>query len=407
MSSTKHAGAAAAFEDTLRDFWATRPVRPRIGGKVGGVSAAIGRRYGIDPVLVRVAFVLAAIYGGAGVVLYLLGWLLFPKEGEPVPGNPSPKPEPTSSTLAVILVVLLIPGVFWLTSTPSIIGLAAGLGVLYLVHRTYGERNVAPPPTPAPAPSTNPAATPVDENTWVYPGSGTTAAAEAQSPPKWDPLGAAPFAWDLPEPAEPEQPEPRRPRRRWITWTTLVLAAFAGGLTSSLGAPLAIALAIALGVLGLGLIAGSFLHGGRGLIAAAVPLAAVAMLASALPSSTFTGRIGDYTIVPTRTTELDPNYELSAGTVTLDLRDLKLAPDENVTTSANVGVGDVTVLLPPNVDVTAGCKTGLGDVQCLNAMSSGGAADQTATDYGADGLGGGHVSLDLQVGVGSVEVSRG
>ncbi|MGW1676911.1 PspC domain-containing protein [Saccharopolyspora sp. NPDC002376] len=407
MSSTKHAGVAAAFEDTLRDFWATRPVRPRIGGKVGGVCAAIGRRYGIDPILVRVAFVLAAVYGGAGVVLYLLGWLLFPKEAEPVPGDPKPRSEPTSSTLAVILVLLLIPSVFWLTSTPSIIGLAVGLAALYLVHRTYGDRNAAPTTAPASAPSSNPAATPVNENTWVYPSSETTTPAEAQSPPKWDPLGAAPFAWDLPEPSEPEQPEPQRPRRRWITWTTLVLAAFAGGLTSSLGAPLAIALAIALGVLGLGMIVGSFLRSGRGLIAAALPLAAMAMLASALPSSTFTGKVGDFTIVPTTTTELDPSYELSAGTVTLDLRDLKVADDEDVYTWANVGVGDVTVLLPPNIDVTARCKTGLGDVQCLNAASSGGAADQTATDYGADGPGRGRVSLDLQVGVGSVEVSRG
>lgn len=97
------------FEDTLRSFWATRPVRPRRGGKLGGVSAAIGTRYGIDPILVRVAFVLATIYGGAGVVLYLLGWLVFPKEGDLLPGSTEPTREPTSTGLAVVLVLLLIP----------------------------------------------------------------------------------------------------------------------------------------------------------------------------------------------------------------------------------------------------------------------------------------------------------
>ncbi|KAA5833524.1 PspC domain-containing protein [Saccharopolyspora hirsuta] len=404
MSTTKRAGVAA-FEDTLRDFWATRPVRPRFGGKVGGVSAAIGLRYGIDPILVRVAFVLAAIYGGAGVVLYLLGWLLFPKEGDPVPGGPKPKPEPTSSTLAVILVLLLIPSVFWLTSSPSIIGLAVGLGAFYLVHRTYGDRNVAPP---AAAPTTTPVpdATPAGENTWVYPGAESTSKTEQQTPPAWDPLGAAPFAWDLPEPGEPEPPEPKRPPRRWITWVTLVLAAFAGGLTGSLGAPLYVSLAIALGVLGVGMLLGSFLRGGRGLIVAAVPLAAVAMLASALPASTFGGSVGDQQIRPAALSGLAPDYQLSAGTVTLDLRDMQIADGESASSATSVGVGDIVVRLPRDVDATVRCKAELGDVQCLNQTSSGGTADQTTTDLGPDGPGGGQLTLDLRVGVGSVEVTR-
>ncbi|MDA3647387.1 PspC domain-containing protein [Saccharopolyspora indica] len=416
MSTTKRAGAAA-FEDTMRDFWATRPVRPRSGGKVGGVSAAIGLRYGIDPILVRVAFILAAIYGGAGVVLYLLGWLLFPKESEPVPGMAKPRPEPTSGTLAVILVLLLLPSVLWLISSPAIIGLAVGLGAFYLIHRTYGDRNAVlaatAPATAAPgatAPGTAapvPEATQAGENTWVYPGAEQTAAAEQKSPPAWDPLGVAPFAWDLPEPSEPEQPEPEQPKRRWITWGTLLLAAFAGGLTSALGAPLHISLTFALGTIGLGLILGSFLRGGRGLIAAAVPLAAAAMIAAMMPVDTYSGEIGEHEVHPDTAGELASDYQLSAGTITLDLRGMEIADDEEVTTSASVGVGDILVQLPENVDITARCKSELGDVQCLHSVASGGSADQTATDLGADGPGGGRLNLDLQVGMGSVEVTRG
>lgn len=412
MSTTKRAGAAA-FEDTLRDFWATRPVRPRSGGKVGGVSAAIGLRYGIDPILVRVAFVLAAIYGGAGVVLYLLGWLLFPKESDPIPGMPRPRPAPTSGALAVILVLLLLPAVLWLTSTPSIIGLAVGLGAYYLVHRAYGNRNPAPPETAAPAAAAStttvpvPDATPVSENTWVYPGAEQTAAAEQKAPPAWDPLGAAPFAWDLPEPSEPEPPEPHQPKRRWITWATLLAAVFAGALVGWLGAPLYVSLAFALGTLGLGMVAGSFLRGGRGLIAAAVPLAVVALFASVVPEETFDGAVGDHQAQPTSAEELAHDYTLSAGTVTLDLRDMKIAEDQEVSTAASVGAGDIVVRLPENVDTTAWCKAELGDVRCLNSVASGGSAAQTTTDLGPDGPGGGRLNLDLRVGVGSVEVTRG
>ena len=47
-------------------------------GWLGGVSAGIARRFGIDVSLVRLAFVVAAAAGGVGVAAYALGWLLIP-----------------------------------------------------------------------------------------------------------------------------------------------------------------------------------------------------------------------------------------------------------------------------------------------------------------------------------------
>ena len=66
------------FNGQLHHLWQTRPVRLPQHGPVAGVAAGFGRRYGVDPVLVRVAFVVSTIFGGSGVVLYLLGWLLLP-----------------------------------------------------------------------------------------------------------------------------------------------------------------------------------------------------------------------------------------------------------------------------------------------------------------------------------------
>jgi signal transduction histidine kinase len=48
---------------------------------LGGVCAGLGRRVGIDPVVFRVAFVVAAAAGGVGIVLYALAWLLIPADG--------------------------------------------------------------------------------------------------------------------------------------------------------------------------------------------------------------------------------------------------------------------------------------------------------------------------------------
>ncbi len=47
-------------------------------GWLGGVCSGIGLRYGIDPALVRLAFVVATAAGGIGVALYALGWLVIP-----------------------------------------------------------------------------------------------------------------------------------------------------------------------------------------------------------------------------------------------------------------------------------------------------------------------------------------
>jgi signal transduction histidine kinase/phage shock protein PspC (stress-responsive transcriptional regulator) len=50
--------------------------RARRGRMLGGVCAGLARELGIDPLIVRLAFVAAAAAGGAGVVVYVLAWVL-------------------------------------------------------------------------------------------------------------------------------------------------------------------------------------------------------------------------------------------------------------------------------------------------------------------------------------------
>lgn len=47
---------------------------------IAGVAAGAARAVGVDPVIVRIGFVLLALCGAFGVVLYLAGWLLIPDE---------------------------------------------------------------------------------------------------------------------------------------------------------------------------------------------------------------------------------------------------------------------------------------------------------------------------------------
>jgi len=47
------------------------------------VCAGLGAYFGVDPTLVRLAFVVLTVFGGAGVLLYLCAWLLIPEEDGP------------------------------------------------------------------------------------------------------------------------------------------------------------------------------------------------------------------------------------------------------------------------------------------------------------------------------------
>jgi signal transduction histidine kinase len=51
---------------------------------LGGVCAGLGNRLGVDPIIVRVGFVAAALAGGLGIVLYPLAWAAIPMGEGPV-----------------------------------------------------------------------------------------------------------------------------------------------------------------------------------------------------------------------------------------------------------------------------------------------------------------------------------
>jgi signal transduction histidine kinase len=57
--------------------------RDRSNGWIGGVCAGIARRYGVDPALVRLAFVVATAAAGFGVAVYLVAWLVIPAGDAP------------------------------------------------------------------------------------------------------------------------------------------------------------------------------------------------------------------------------------------------------------------------------------------------------------------------------------
>jgi phage shock protein PspC (stress-responsive transcriptional regulator) len=55
--------------------------RPYAGRMVAGVAEGLARYLGVDTTIVRIAFVVLTVAGGAGIPLYVAGLLLIPGEG--------------------------------------------------------------------------------------------------------------------------------------------------------------------------------------------------------------------------------------------------------------------------------------------------------------------------------------
>jgi phage shock protein PspC (stress-responsive transcriptional regulator) len=54
--------------------------RPRTGTMIGGVCAAIARRFGWDVSVVRVVTVLSLLLPGPQLLAYVILWIVIPKE---------------------------------------------------------------------------------------------------------------------------------------------------------------------------------------------------------------------------------------------------------------------------------------------------------------------------------------
>lgn len=67
----KRIGAVAARKKLMR---------PKANRKIAGVCAGFAEYFDLDPTLVRVACLVLAIFGGGGLIAYVIGWIVMPEE---------------------------------------------------------------------------------------------------------------------------------------------------------------------------------------------------------------------------------------------------------------------------------------------------------------------------------------
>jgi len=66
---------------------------------LGGVCGGLAEYFAIDPVIVRLIFVLAVIFGGSGILAYIILWIIIPQKPYIItPFNTNPPSGDSSST---------------------------------------------------------------------------------------------------------------------------------------------------------------------------------------------------------------------------------------------------------------------------------------------------------------------
>jgi phage shock protein PspC (stress-responsive transcriptional regulator) len=62
--------------------------RSRTNSRLAGVCGGLGEYLDVDPTLIRLAFILLALYGGHGILLYIILMLVMPPQGDAVATPP-------------------------------------------------------------------------------------------------------------------------------------------------------------------------------------------------------------------------------------------------------------------------------------------------------------------------------
>jgi hypothetical protein len=323
-----------------------------------------------------------------------------------------------------------------LSGDPGVlVGLAVLGGLLYVLHQSRSERGLTAGATTSsqvgeaavaadPAglvPGAGGAGSPGavgSTSTAVHPApvasSGSRAdlppGAEQPKPPAWDPLGAAPFAWDLPEPTP--LPDPTvQPRRRTVLpqvtlgLTLLVGAALTGGVFAGWWAlTWAQVSAITLAVLALGLLLSALRGAGRSLIGGGVFLALVT-LALAVTGISGTAAYGATHLQPATLAQVQDSYSVNAGEFDLDLSAVRIPANTTKTVDVEVKAGHALVQVPAGVTVNAVCSADVGHTDCLGNQSDGLRQQSTGTTTGAANAG--TLQLNVKVRAGFAEVVPG
>ena len=389
---------------------------------VAGVAGGLGAYFGIDSVIVRIAFIVLTFLGGAGPFLYLIGWLAMPKEdsrsvvAKALGGD---SPHRFRSLLAVALIGLgllmtaslsgelfhLFVDVWSIAPYLALMLIAAGVALVVWPGSTGRHK-----PTPARPPA---AAPPPGASSPPSPAYATPGPPPAAAGPEWP--TAAPHT---PAPAVAAPPPGTKSRERSVVgWMTIAVLLVYGGAAVMLerldvfAMDIGVFFAVAVAITGAGLLVSAFVRPARGLIVPGVVLCVPLFLfvGADLP---WGAGVGEARVRVTAVEELEDEYRHGIGQIVVDLRALELDGGRHEL-DLSLGIGELRVYVPDSVSTTADIQVGAGAISVTGDRYS---PDVYAWGESDDGLGisreitvdapdpTGELLLDIDVGIGEAEI---
>lgn len=368
-------------------------VRPTAGRSIAGVAAGLAAYLNVSVGLVRFAFLVAVIFGGAGLFLYAAGWLLIRDEAESesiaqrVLDNLGAGPSWFGVVLLVIGAVIVVDIFTFLPR--SLIWAAVLLAVGLLLYRgDIGERAPHQPAAASPSPVTERTADP----------------AEGGYSPPTPPGGEQPRR-PVPSPTPPPPPPPPPSILGRLTVGVGLLAlgvmAIADNVTTLIEPQPRHYLAMATVVLGLGLLVGAFVGRARWMILLGVFLLPPLVFS---PAAEVDWR-GDFdrVVVVDDLDALQGSYRATVGSLRFDLTEADW-DGQTVELDVDLGAGEVVVALPDGVGVSGSANVGVGAIDSPDGDRGGLGGISRGFDLPGDR---GTLDLDIEVGAGVVEVHTG
>ncbi len=362
---------------------------------LAGVSQGLALRFDIPVLLIRIGFVLLTFTGGLGLVLYAAGWFLIRSEDEPT--TPAERffsgAGGARSWLGIgivfIAILILLDNFTFISG-----GLVWAIGLLVVGVLLYtGDLSRLSP---------NKADGDLDIS-----GGEASAVATDDHPPA---AGGPPSDGTPPIPAAtpPALPPSARKTREKSILGRLTLGAMVLGTgvlalldnTTDLVQPgFRHYVALAVTILGVGLLVGTFAGRARWLI-----LVAVIMVPTLVVSPAFewdwTDEAVERQFAPTTFSELQTTYVFDIGGLEIDLRDLPW-DGENVAIDAHVDAGQIQVFVPPGVRIQGTATADVGQVSGPRERSAG--IGDLRVEFNTPGTQGA-VELNLSVDVGDIDV---
>lgn len=376
-------------------------VRPREGRMVAGVAQGLANRFNLPVVLIRVVFALLTIGGGLGLALYAAGWFLIRSDDEAEAPSQRFFSGATSGRSWIGIGLVFLAAMILLDNFTFLSGgivWAVGLLVVGILLYTGDLPRLVKQPE--------------DDKEGVQ--QVTTSSTLVPTTETETPSGGAPVGGGVPPTPTPTPPilppAAAKPREHsYLGRLTVGLILVSIGVLAILdnipGIPIEPEprhyMALAVTVLGVGLMVGGFIGRARWLILVAVIMVPTMLFS---PAFEYDWNSENFDLIESPDTfeELEEIYSIEVGNLEIDLTDLPW-DGEVIDLETTVDAGNIQIWIPEGVGIVGEASADVGRVAAPGRESAGiGQPELQFNDPGPLGT----LNLDASVDLGNIDIFR-